>query len=105
MFYCKSHIDFFRNLSNEKNYLIINVLLSGPKTVSEIEKETKIEQSNISHCLKKLYECKIVYAKKKGKYRLYHINKKIITKLFKIANKHASKKCSMCLKKSKNGEI
>jgi len=46
------------------------------KIVTEISKELKVEQSKISHALSNLKSCRIVEVKRKGKERIYFLNKK-----------------------------
>jgi hypothetical protein len=45
-----------------------------------------------------MYECKIVNVKKKGKERVYSLNKDTIIPILSIVDKHAKKMCPTCLK-------
>jgi len=69
---------FFSKLSNPLRIDIISSLEKQPKSVSELVKDLKIEQSKISHALKELKECNIVIVEKKGKKRVYSLSKTII---------------------------
>lgn len=96
--FCKSYNDFFMTLANPTNQSIIQALLKKPMSVTELVNQTKLEQSNISHSLKKLWECKIVDVQRNGKQRIYSLNKKTILPILKIVDNHAKKMCPKCLK-------
>jgi DNA-binding transcriptional ArsR family regulator len=98
--FCKSYNDFFQVLANTTNQTIITELLKKPQNVSEIIKNTKLEQSKVSHSLKRLYECKIVQVKKDGKQRIYSLNKETIIPILSIVDRHAKKMCPTCIKTS-----
>jgi len=51
---------FFRNLANPIKTKIISALKEKEMSVTEISKETKIEQSKLSHALASLKFCSIV---------------------------------------------
>ncbi|MGV8150334.1 MAG: ArsR/SmtB family transcription factor [Candidatus Woesearchaeota archaeon] len=96
--FCKSYNDFFQTLANPTNQTIIQELLIMPMNVTEISSKTKLEQSHISHSLKKLYECRIVDVKRDGKQRIYSLNKDTIMPILQVVDKHAKKMCPKCLK-------
>jgi DNA-binding transcriptional ArsR family regulator len=96
--FCQSYNEFFQVLANPTNQTIINSLLKKPQNVSEIAESTKLEQSKVSHSLKRLYECKIVHVKRSGKQRVYSLNKETIVPILEIVDKHAQKMCPHCLK-------
>ncbi len=96
--FCQSYNDFFQVLANPTNQAIINVLLRKERTVSEIITTTKLEQSKVSHSLKRMYECKIVHVKQEGKQRFYSLNKETIVPLLDLVDKHARKMCPTCTK-------
>ena len=96
--FCKSYNDFFQVLANHTNQIIIDALLQNPKTVTEITNTTKLEQSKVSHGLKRLAECKLVNVKKNGKHRIYELNKETIIPILEIADKHAKQMCPVCSK-------
>jgi DNA-binding transcriptional ArsR family regulator len=89
---CKSY-KFFTVISNETRWAIIHSLYSSDKCVSEICKDIKEEQSKISHNLKLLQECKVVFAKRKGKQMIYSLNKKTIKPLITLLERHMSYFC------------
>ncbi|HIH31182.1 TPA: winged helix-turn-helix transcriptional regulator [Candidatus Woesearchaeota archaeon] len=96
--FCRSYNDFFQTLANPTNQSIIQELLKRPMNVTQLTEKTKLEQSHISHSLKKLYECKIVDVKRDGKQRIYSLNKDTIIPIIEIVDKHAKKMCPRCLK-------
>ena len=97
--FCKSYNDFFQTLANKTNQLIIHELKEGPKNVTKLVENTKLEQSQISHSLKRLAECNFVYVKQEGKQRIYHLNKETILPILELADVHAKKLCPLCNKK------
>lgn len=83
---------FFTNLAN---YLKIDIILSlrkKEKSVSELVKDLKVEQSKLSHALASLKSCNIVNVKKKGKERIYSLNKGI-DQIIKLVDEHAKEFC------------
>jgi DNA-binding transcriptional ArsR family regulator len=93
---------FFTNLANPLKIDIILSLRKGDKNVSEIVKELEVEQSKLSHALNNLRKCKIVEMKKKGKQRIYSLNKETIVPMLELIDKHSvchcGKKCQGCKK-------
>ena len=61
--------------------------------VTEISKALDEEQSKISHNLKNLSECNFLEVKKKGKERIYSLNKETIVPLMNLVEKHVQKHC------------
>jgi DNA-binding transcriptional ArsR family regulator len=99
----KSYHIFFNNLSNPLRVKIIHSLRKNEKNVSQIVKETKEEQSKISHALSNMKKCNLVIARKFGKIRFYSINKKTLVPILKIIDNHpiegcgdSCKKCDVC---------
>jgi ArsR family transcriptional regulator, zinc-responsive transcriptional repressor len=87
---------FFSNLANPLKIKIILCLRESSKSVSELVKCIGEEQTNISHCLKALRECNIVNFEKKGKERVYSLNKNTIEPMLKLIDKHAKTQCKEC---------
>lgn len=85
---------FFLTLSNPRRVRILQLLdKEGPKNVSEIVNILKVEQSAVSHCLKKLFDCHFVYVNQVGKERVYSLNKRTIKPLLRQIEKHVEKYC------------
>lgn len=89
----KAYKLFFGTLTSKDRLLIINSLRNQPKTVNLLQKELKLEQTRLSHNLRRLRHCGFVQVKQKGKYRLYSLNKKTILPLMTIIDKHMKKFC------------
>jgi len=90
---CHSFNTFFETIANKTRLKIVEALMQKPMSVSEICKATKEEQSKISHNLKCLKECHFLEVKKKGKQRIYSLNKDTIVPLMKLVSKHVTKFC------------
>jgi len=84
---------FLNNLANPLRIQIMETLRSGEKSVGEITKELKAEQSKISHALISMKCCHIVEARQEGKSRIYSLNKETIVPIFEIIDKHAKEQC------------
>ncbi len=97
---CPSYELFFETFSNKTRMKIIEALALGPKSVTEICKLTKEEQSKVSHNLKKLTECNFLDFRRQGKKRIYELNKDTITPILDLVEKHVRKYCKeVCHKK------
>ena len=95
----KTYHVFFTNLANPFKINIILSLRKKEKSVNEITKELKVEQSKLSHALASLRCCSIVKSKQKGKQRIYYLNKETIVPILNIIGKHEKKFCKLCMKK------
>jgi ArsR family transcriptional regulator len=84
---------FFKVISNNTRWEIINALYSKDQCVNDICLNTGIEQSKISHSLKVLFECNIVFKKRKGKQIIYSLNTKTIKPILKILETHQNTFC------------
>ena len=84
---------FFGNLANPLKIEIITLLKEKDMCVLEIAKELGIEQSKLSHALKSLRDCSIVLVERKGKKRLYSLNKKTILPMLEIIDSHEKEFC------------
>lgn len=70
---------------------IIKVLEKGPKSVSEIIKETNFEQSRVSHNLKCLKNCGFVLSKRNGRKVIYYLNEETILPIIKSIENYLEK--------------
>ena len=84
---------FFATLANPTRLAILEVLGDGPHNVAEISEALKQEQSMVSHNLKPLEECAFVFSERRGRERIYRLNKQIIEPLFDLFVYHESKYC------------
>lgn len=85
---------FFTSLANPNRLQIINALRNGKKNVSEICETSGFEQSMVSHNLKRLERCGMVFVEQNGKHRYYTLNNKTIAPLLKLIDAHMGKYCS-----------
>ena len=89
----KTYHMFFSNLANPLRIDIVLALRKKEKSVSELVKDLKVEQSKISHALSYLRCCNIVNVKQKGKLRIYFLNKSTIVPMLDLIDKHAKTFC------------
>ncbi len=95
--------EFFKTLGNETRIKILLLLNQTDQLdVSTISQKLKIEQSTISHNLKRLEKCRFVEVIPCGKRRIYSLNSKTIKPLFEIVNKHAQTYCRHLCCRAKN---
>lgn len=86
--------DFFTVLGNKQRVKILQYLSQdGPKSVTEIGSKLKIEQSAVSHNMRRLLLCHFVEVKQQGKERIYMINEETIHPLFDLITKHVESYC------------
>ncbi len=71
----------FRGLADPTRLSILESLREGEKTTSDIVKETKHNQSNVSNHLDCLLDCGLVKNKREGKNIFYNLNNKKVAKL------------------------
>lgn len=71
----------FRGLADTTRLSILEALRGGEKTTSEIVKETKHNQSNVSNHLACLLDCGLVKNRREGKHIFYNLNNKKVAKL------------------------
>ena len=89
-------------LGNKLRIEVIQCLNSGPKTVSQLVKETDSKQSTISHSLKALKQCRFVESEVRGKDRVYSLCDSFLARmpkgknLFDVMKNHAEENCEYC---------
>lgn len=85
---------FFAILGNKQRVQILQFLNSeGPKSVSQIGNKLNIEQSAVSHDVKRLLMCHFVTVERNGKERIYTINEETIRPLFNLIQQHIETYC------------
>lgn len=92
---------FFGSLANLNRLKVINILRQGRKSVGEICKATNFEQTMVSHNLKRLERCGMVFHMKKGKHCYYYVNKTTIKPLLGLIDGHMKKYCCKILKEER----
>ena len=75
---------------------ILSSLRNSEKCVSEIAEEIGEDRSKVSHSLRHLLKCNFVFVEKKGRKRIYTLNKSTIKPLLDIADKHVVNHCKEC---------
>ncbi len=85
---------FFRNLANPLKIKIISVLKEKKSSVGDLTFELGVEQSKVSHALALLRRCNLVNVEKKGKERIYSLNKDTIIPMLKLIDKHSKTYCN-----------
>ena len=88
---------FFGSLANHSRFSIISVLRDEKKNVTEICESTGFEQTMVSHNLKRLDHCGMVFSEREGKCRYYRVNEKTIKPLLKLIDAHIKKYCCKIL--------
>jgi ArsR family transcriptional regulator, zinc-responsive transcriptional repressor len=84
---------FFKVLANPTRLAILEVLRDRPRSVTELARSLKQEQSMISHNLRPLEKCRFVFSERKEKQRIYSLNKETVEPLFRLFDYHAQKYC------------
>ncbi len=98
----KAYKLFFGTLTSQSRLKIINLLRKGPKNVSQIQYQLKLERTNLSHDLQRLKKCGFVSVEKQGKFRDYSLNEETIEPLMAIIDKHMVKYCKKVVGKDIN---
>lgn len=70
-----------KGIGNANRYRILQVLMPGPATVSEIAEATKLPQPNVSQNLKVLKTSNLVVCSRRGKEMVYAIDVAYTTSL------------------------
>ena len=84
---------FFETLGNKTRWEVIHLLKEKGLNATGIAKKLGYEQSLISHHLTRLERCGFVDVKKRGRERVYILNKETIKPLLLLADKHINKFC------------
>jgi len=84
---------FFSTLSTPSRLGILELLRESPRNVTQLADVLNQEQSMISHNLKPLTRCGFVFVERKGKERIYSLNRETIEPLFQLIDKHMNKHC------------
>ena len=90
---CSPYARFFETLANENRLYILHALRETPKSVSEITQATGLEQTNVSHNLKRLKTCGFVTSERKGKTIIYTLRKDTIAPLLDHIEDHVNHYC------------
>jgi ArsR family transcriptional regulator len=67
-------------LADETRLAVVEQLLDGPKTVSEINESLGVEPTLLSHHLKALREARIVTGRREGRYVYYSLTRELLSR-------------------------
>ena len=100
---------FFDAFANKNRFDILMQLRNEELCAGDLQQKLGIEQTNLSHDLKCLLNCKFVSVKKDGRKRIYRINseaKEIVDEIAKHVKNYEMylKKCGI-LREEENGRI
>ncbi len=87
---------FFKTLANKLRIDILAALKENEMCVKEIAEKVEEDRSKTSHALKQLLDCNFVKVEKKGRKRIYRLNKDTISPLMDLADEHVTKNCDNC---------
>lgn len=85
---------FFETLGNNKRWRIIRLLEREPANMSSIARELNIEQTLVSHHLRRLESCGFVFVERRGKERVYRLNTETVAPLLKLVSHHIDRYCT-----------
>lgn len=89
----EAHQAFLKTIGNPKRVALMLLLCRRPITVTEIVKRSRMEQSTVSHHLKRLRLCTFVRVRTEGKKRIYAVNEETAGPLFRLMERHVKKYC------------
>lgn len=89
---CGPQAAFFDTLGNETRLYLLSVLRSGPRNVTELAERTGMEQTLVSHGLKRLEDAGLVTSERDGKFKVYSLAINI-EPLMALVDEHAKKCC------------
>jgi DNA-binding transcriptional ArsR family regulator len=72
-----------KGIGSENRYRILEVLMKGPRTVSEIAVRVKMAQPAVSQNLKVLKSAQLAESERKGQEIYYSVNVRYMTSLLK----------------------
>ena len=84
--------EFFKIFADETRLRILNLLVSGEKSVNEISRRLNVSQSAVSHQLKTLRSSNLVKANKIGQTVNYSISDEHIYIILKYGIEHLKEK-------------
>jgi len=88
---------FFETLGSKTRWDIVHFLKRrGIMSATAIAKALQLEQSLTSHNLRRLEVCGFVNVERRGKERLYSLNRETIKPLLKLMDIHITKFCAKC---------
>lgn len=80
---CEAVQNFGKGIGNPNRYLILDELLKGSRTVTQISEKIGLSQPATSQHLRVLKTCRLVHDEKKGKEVVYSLNVPYLMQIFK----------------------
>ncbi len=93
---------FFETLGNKNRLMILESLEKNPKTVTELSKKLGMDQTTVSHNLRRLQVTGFVKSKKIGRNRIYELNKNTVKPLLNLVDHHMRCNCGHLCKCKEN---
>jgi len=84
---------FLSTLANPTRLAIMEKLYESDLNVTQLSEALKQDQSMISHNLKKLTRCRLIYSQRSGKSTVYSLNRDTAEAIFNAVKNHAEKHC------------
>jgi len=84
---------FFSALASRTRLAIIDVLIGGPKSLSEVSRALDQKETVVLENLGQLADRALIRAEGAGKDKMYSLNKEIVEPLSEILEFHVSKYC------------
>lgn len=84
---------FFSTLANPTRLAILEALGKSDMSVTQLANALGQEQSMVSHNLRPLERCKFVYFERRGKSKVYSLNRDTVETLLKTVENHAQNHC------------
>lgn len=84
---------FFETLGNENRWRIVELLEKKPIRAGDIARALNIEQSLVSHHVKRLTTCGFVHVRSSGRERIYSINHATMRPLLALMRRHIERYC------------
>jgi len=84
---------FFSALANPTRLAIIEKLMDREMSVSELAETLSLEQSMISHNLKLLERCNLVFSETRGRRKIVTANADTLGALLSLVERHGERHC------------
>ena len=84
---------FFKTLANPTRLAILETLRKEDLTVGELADRLGQQQSMISHNIKPLEKCRLIYTERQGKSKLLKLNHETVGSIFDAVERHAQNHC------------
>lgn len=84
---------FFSTLANPTRLAILEKLRGTKMSVTDLAEALGQEQSMVSHNLRTLERCNLVSSERRGKEKMYSVNRETVEGLFRVVETHAERHC------------